>query len=228
MSLLEATHLVKEYQRDGAPFRAVDDVSLRVESGEVVAIVGRSGSGKTTFLNMIAGLVSPTSGGVTFAGTDILALRDADMSRLRNRSIGFVPQGQSLLANLTVFDNVRLPHYLDRRDDDAVARTAFLLDELGIAHLGKMRPAQLSGGEMRRVAIARAMMNRPLLLIADEPTGDLDMDNIHGVMALFVALAEKGVAVVFSTHEEEAEKRADRIVEMTAGRMVERFPVEAE
>ena len=228
MSLLTVIDLEKTYDRAGIPFKAVDKASLAVGAGEVVGVVGRSGSGKTTFLNMIAGLLKPTSGTITLDGTDILALGDAKMSELRNRCIGFVPQGQSLLPNLTVFDNVRLPYYFAKRSDNVEGRTAFLLEELGIGHLAKMRPAQLSGGEMRRVAVARAMMNRPLLLLADEPTGDLDMDNIQAVMDIFVSLAEKGVAVVYSTHEDEAVRRADRIVEMTAGKMNERILAEAE
>lgn len=226
MSVLSAINLTKEYVRNGGAFRAVDEVTLTVGQGEVLGIVGRSGSGKTTFLNIVSGLLRPSSGGVSINGVDALSLRDAELSRLRNRWIGFVPQGQSLLSNLSVVDNVRLPYYFDKRDDDAAGRAAFLLDELGISHLAGMHPAQLSGGEMRRVAIARAMMNRPILLLADEPTGDLDIDNIHAVMDIFASLAKKGVAVIFSTHEEEAVRRADRVVEMASGRMSERVPTE--
>ena len=222
MSMLAITCLSKEYNRDGRVFHAVDDVSLQVGRGELVGIVGRSGSGKTTFLNMIAGLLKPSSGSVTVDGVDILSLSDAEMSLLRNRSIGYVPQGQSLLANLTVFDNVRLPHYFAERDDNVEGRTSFLLDELGIMHLAGMYPAQLSGGEMRRVAIARGMMNRPAILLADEPTGDLDIGNIHAVMGIFSKLAAEGVTVLFSTHESEAVEKADRIVEMATGKMIER------
>lgn len=226
MSAIAATNVGKEYSRDGRAFMAVDDVSLHVGAGELVGIVGRSGSGKTTFLNMVAGLLKPSRGSVAVNGVDILSLSDAELSVLRNRSIGYVPQGQSLLANLTVFDNVRLPHYFARRDDNVAARTAFLLDELGIPHLAGMYPAQLSGGEMRRVAVARAMMNRPTILLADEPTGDLDIGNIRAVMEIFSSLAAKGVAVVFSTHEDEAVRMADRVVEMASGKMAERVHAE--
>ena len=225
--ILDVTDLSKEYDRDGNVFRAVDVASLRVEKGELTGIVGRSGSGKTTFLNMISGLLKPTSGNVVLDGVNILALSDSKLSRLRNDKIGYVPQGQSLLANLTVFDNVRLPFYFSKRDSNVAGRTDFLLDELGISHLARMYPAQLSGGEMRRVAIARAMMNHPVLLLADEPTGDLDVENIHIVMDIFSRLADKGVAVVFSTHEDEAVMRAGRIVEMASGRMSERTLAEA-
>lgn len=222
MNVLDAADLRKDYERGGLPFRAVDGVSLRVGEGELVGIVGRSGGGKTTFLNLVAGLLRPTSGRVAIGGVDILSLSDAEMSALRNRRIGYVPQGQSLLADLSVFDNVRLPYYFARRDDNVAGRADFLLDELGIGHLAGMYPAQLSGGEMRRVAIARALMNRPDLLLADEPTGDLDGENIHAVMDIFVATAKQGVAVVFSTHEDEAVRRAARVMEMTAGKISER------
>lgn len=227
MNAISAANLCKRYERSGAPFHAVEDASLRVDRGEVVGIVGRSGSGKTTFLNMIAGLLSPSSGDIVVDGVDILSLTDTQMSLLRNRSIGYVPQGQILLSNLTVFDNIRLPYYLARRDENVAGRTAFLLDELGIGHLSDSYPANLSGGEMRRVAIARAMMNKPAILLADEPTGDLDAENIRLVMDIFVTLADRGVAVLFSTHEEDAVERAHRVVEMSSGRLSERVSMEA-
>ncbi|MDR1612375.1 MAG: ABC transporter ATP-binding protein [Planctomycetota bacterium] len=227
MSVLDVRGLCKEYVRGGVPFRAVDSANLRVEPGEMVGIVGRSGSGKTTFFNMVAGLLTPSAGSVSVAGTDILALSDAERSELRNRRIGYVPQGQSLLANLTVLDNVRLPHYFAARDDNVAGRVFYLLGELGIAHLAETCPPQLSGGEMRRAAIARAMMNRPELLLADEPTGDLDAGNARAAMDAFAALAASGVAVVFSAHGDDAARRADRVVEMERGAMRERTFSEA-
>lgn len=227
MSIVTVANLVKEYPRNGSAFAAVSEVNLQVRPGELLGIVGRSGSGKTTLLNLIAGLLKPSSGTVRIQGVDINSLADAKLSRLRNECIGFVPQGQSLLPNLTVFDNVRLPHYFADRDDDVARRTDFLLEELGIAHLAGAYPASLSGGEMRRVAIARAMVNRPPLLLADEPTSDLDMDNIHAVMDIFARLADKGVAVLFSTHEDEAVRRAGRVMEMAGGVLTERMLQEA-
>lgn len=223
MNVLSVTNLSRDFMRNGIPFRAVDGVGLHLGRGELVGLMGRSGSGKTTLLNMIAGLLKPTSGAIVVNGMDILSLRDRELSLLRNQSIGYVPQGHSLLANLTVFDNVRLPYYFGKRDANVSGRTAFLLEELGMSHLAGMHPAQLSGGEMRRVAIARALMNRPALLLADEPTGDLDADNMRAVMDIFASLAASGVAVLFSTHEEEAAGRADRVAEMDAGKLTERI-----
>ncbi|MCC8110002.1 MAG: ABC transporter ATP-binding protein [Planctomycetes bacterium] len=225
--MLDVMNLTKEYDRGGAVFAAVADATLAVAGGEVVAVVGRSGSGKTTFLTMVAGLLKPTRGRVVVDGVDIRSLKDAELSLLRNRCIGYVPQGQSLLANLTVFDNVRLPFYFAPRDDNVAGRTAFLLEEVGLSHLAGMYPAQLSGGEMRRVAIARALMNRPKILLADEPTGDLDAANSTAVMDIFGNLAAKGMAVVFSTHEDDAARRADRVVEMVSGTMTELAGLEA-
>ena len=222
MSMLAVSGLSKRYDREGCAVHAVDRADLRVGRGEMVCIAGPSGSGKTTFLNLVAGLLKPSQGSIAVDGVDILALSDAELSLWRNRRVGYVPQGQSLLSNLTVLDNVRLPHYFADRDDNVAGRAAFLLGELGISRLAGAYPAQLSGGEMRRAAIARALMNRPAMLLADEPTGDLDAGNLRAVMEIFSALAAEGAAVVFSAHEGEAARRADRIVDMASGKMTER------
>ncbi len=226
MNAITVDNVTKEYSRAGTPFHAVACASFRIGKGEMVGVVGRSGSGKTTLLNMVAGLLRPTGGVIVVDGVDLATLSDEKMCLLRNRRIGYLPQGQSLLANLTVFDNVRLPHFFAPRDGNVDGRTAFLLDELSIGHLAKSYPAQLSGGEMRRVAIARAMMNSPTILLADEPTGDLDADNIRAVLDIFASLADKGVAVLYSTHENEAVERADRVLCMESGRLTERVTTE--
>ncbi|MCC8167211.1 MAG: ABC transporter ATP-binding protein [Planctomycetes bacterium] len=226
MNAISVQNVTKEYHRAGTPFHAVDAVSFYVGKGEMVGVVGRSGSGKSTLLNLVAGLLRPTSGSVVVDGVDIGGLSDEKMCLLRNRRIGYLPQGHSLIANLTVFDNVRLPHFFAPRDRNVDGRTEFLLDELAIGHLAKSYPAHLSGGEMRRVAIARAMMNSPTILLADEPTGDLDMENILAVLDIFASLANKGVAILYSTHEEEAVERADRVLQMASGRLTERMAAE--
>ncbi|MDR2433557.1 MAG: ABC transporter ATP-binding protein [Treponema sp.] len=201
MGLLELRELSKEYKRGGRTFNAVNRANLSVEPGDFISVIGRSGSGKTTLLNMGAGLLNPTGGTVFFEGKDIYTLRDKDMSFLRNQKIGYVPQGQSLLSNFTVFDNVCIPWFLFRRGGDAEGRAFILLERVGISHLAASYPKELSGGEMRRAAIARALINEPRLLIADEPTSDLDAQTTVEIMNLFKAVAREGTAVLIVTHE---------------------------
>jgi putative ABC transport system ATP-binding protein len=201
MGLLEFKELSKEYRRGGRAFNAVNHVSLSIEPGEFISIIGRSGSGKTTLLNMGVGLLKPTQGTVLFEGNDIYGLGDKDISFLRNEKIGYVPQGQSLLSNFTVLDNVCIPWFLFKREGDPEGRAFILLEKVGISPLAASYPRELSGGEMRRVSIARALINEPRLLIADEPTGDLDAQTTAGIMGLFRRIAEEGTAVLIVTHE---------------------------
>ena len=220
MSLLEAKSLSKHYSSAGGRrTAAVDSVDFTVERGEVVGIVGRSGSGKTTLLALAAGLLVPTSGRITIEGIDINSLQDEAMAEFRNRRIGFVPQGQGTIASLTVLDNVRLPHYLSRRRDAPLPRTDEWLDRLGLSELRDCFPAELSGGEMRRVSLARTLANRPALILADEPTGDLDPENIAVVMGAFAEAKHAGTAIVFATHEGEAARHADRLFRMAGGKL---------
>ncbi|MDR1099684.1 MAG: ATP-binding cassette domain-containing protein, partial [Treponema sp.] len=163
MALLELTDLTKEYKRGGQSFNAVNRVNLSVEAGDFISIIGRSGSGKTTLLNMGAGLLRPSAGTVFFEGNDIHRLADREISFLRNEKIGYVPQGQSLLSNFTVFDNVCIPWFLFKREGDVEGRAFILLEKVGISHLAASYPKELSGGEMRRVSIARALINEPRL-----------------------------------------------------------------
>jgi putative ABC transport system ATP-binding protein len=224
--LLEITDLTKEYRRNGSghrsvPFAAVKEVSLSLDAGDFVSIVGRSGSGKTTLLNMAAGLLSPSAGAISIDGRSILSLSDRELSLLRNSRIGFVPQGQSLLANLSVFENVTLPAFLfDSNADEAEAigkRALELLGQVGIAPLAASYPRQLSGGELRRVSIARALINKPAILIADEPTGDLDAETTAGIMELFSRIAREGTAVLMVTHELDTLRYGDRVYRMDGG-----------
>jgi putative ABC transport system ATP-binding protein len=220
MGLFELQELSKAYQRGGRTFNAVNKVSLSVAPGDFISIIGRSGSGKTTLLNMGAGLLTPTQGSVFFEGKDIYALGDREISFLRNEKIGYVPQGQSLLSNFTVFDNVCIPWFLFKREGDVEGRAFILLEKVGISHLAASYPRELSGGEMRRTAIARALINSPRLLIADEPTGDLDAQTTAEIMRLFSDIAREGTAVLIVTHELDTLEYGNRTYSMDAGNLL--------
>ena len=288
--LLELVDLTRQFVRRGTPFDAVSHVDLTIDAGEFVAIVGRSGNGKSTLINMVAGLVRPSSGTVRVDGREVTALSDKELSLLRNRTIGFVTQSQTLLGNLTVLDNVVLPATMfpdalpfmeaENKDDAAVQkqnnmaetepcieseadngsasdenstesstepdpfmpdviapitgtdqslysalgqpdvlteRAKHLLTQLGVADLADSYPRELSGGEMRRVSIARALMNQSKLLIADEPTGDLDQESTDIVMQLLRSQADNGTAILMVTHDPDALEYADKVYRMDAG-----------
>lgn len=288
--LLELVDLTRQFVRRGTPFDAVSHVDLTIDAGEFVAIVGRSGNGKSTLINMVAGLVRPSSGTVRVDGREVTELSDKELSLLRNRTIGFVTQSQTLLGNLTVLDNVVLPATMfpdalpfmeaENKDDaaaqkqnnmaetepcieseadngpasdenstesstepdpfmpDVIApitgtdqslysalgqpdvlteRAKHLLTQLGVADLADSYPRELSGGEMRRVSIARALMNQPKLLIADEPTGDLDQESTDIVMQLLRSQADNGTAILMVTHDPDALEYADKVYRMDAG-----------
>jgi putative ABC transport system ATP-binding protein len=217
---LELRELTKEYRRGGKAFNAVNRVSLSVEPGDFISIIGRSGSGKTTLLNMSAGLLHPTGGTVLFEGNDLHRLKDRDLSLFRNEKIGYVPQGQSLLSNFTVFDNVCIPWFLFKREGDVEGRVFTLLEKVGISHLAASYPKELSGGEMRRTAIARSLINEPRLLIADEPTGDLDAQTTAEIMDLFSRIAREGTAVLMVTHELDTLRYGNKTYSMSAGNLL--------
>lgn len=219
--LLEISQLSKRYKRGDKTFAAVDNVDLSISRGDFVSIIGRSGSGKSTLLNMIAGLSIPTSGRIMLERTDMYGLKDRQISELRNARLGYIPQGTGALSNLTVFDNVRLPYFLSKRQGDASGRAAFLLEEVGITPLADMLPAQLSGGELRRVLIARALMNEPDILIADEPTSDLDIETTKEIMALFSRINTNGTTILVVTHELDTLEFGNRVLTMLSGRLSE-------
>ena len=203
-------------------FYAVESTDLELEGGSLTAVLGRSGSGKSTLLNMMAGLLKPTLGTVELDGTDIYALSDAERSRLRNERFGIIPQGQTALLSLTVMENVLLP--VEMYGGDVLGRknkALELLTKLGIERLSGVYPADLSGGEMRRLAIARALINDPSVILADEPTGDLDDENTAEVLGILRSLADKGAAVLLVTHENDAVSYADRVFRMAEGRLSE-------
>jgi putative ABC transport system ATP-binding protein len=219
-ALLALKELSKAYKRGGRAFNAVNNVSLSVEAGDFISIIGRSGSGKTTLLNMGAGLLRPTQGTALFEGQDIHCLTDRELSLLRNGKIGYVPQGQSLLSNFTVFDNVCIPWFLFRREGDVESRALSLLEKVGISRLAASYPRELSGGEMRRVSIARSLINEPRLLIADEPTGDLDARTTAEIMELFKRIAREGTAVLMVTHELDTLNYGNKTYVMDEGKLL--------
>ena len=218
--MLKAVNLSMRYFRKTGQanhFFAVKNVNLTLYPGEVTLLMGRSGSGKTTLLNMLAGLLKPAEGEVWLDETNMYALPDGALSRLRNAKFGVIPQGRSAVDTLTVLENVLLPQQMrgEKGDvNDALRR----LDALGIADLRNARPAELSGGELRRMAIARALAGNPEIILADEPTGDLDDENTTAVLALLRKSAvEDGKTVMLVTHDSEALPFGNRIYRMESG-----------
>jgi ABC-type lipoprotein export system ATPase subunit len=217
----------KIYRSGGAEVRAVDDVHFGIHPGEFVLIVGRSGSGKSTLLGLLAGLIRPTLGTVRIRGKEIGSLSDDEISELRSREIGFVFQFSGLLPTLTVLENVMVPSLFDRNATGTRARALDLLAAVGLADRAETYPRTLSSGEMKRVAIARALINRPSLLIADEPTGDLDVDTEDEIMQVFGRLNRDGTTVVMVTHNPDLAQYATRMYRMDRGRLEEETGISA-
>ncbi len=219
---LIAKGISKEYLRDKKSkktFFAVGVTDFELAEGKFTEIVGRSGSGKSTFLNILAGVLTPSSGKLFIDDKDVYALDDRERSILRNSAVGVIPQGQTALKNLTVLENVLLPLTMyGEKDDDGYALE--LLKKVGIDDLKDCYPAELSGGEMRRLAIARALIRKPGILLADEPTGDLDDENTINVLELLKSLTLDGVSVLMVTHDKEAEGYADEIYRMNVGQLI--------
>lgn len=199
--LLKASNISKTFKRREEDFYAVKNVDFSLSKGEFVFICGRSGSGKTTLLNLLAGLLNADSGTVLYNDKNIFEFSDNEKSFYRNEYIGFVPQTIGSLPNLSVLDNVRLPHFLFKRDGDGKDRALFLLEMVGIAGLKDELPKNLSGGETKRMLIARALMNSPTVLIADEPTSDLDASTTKDVMSALKSINAEGTAVIIVTHD---------------------------
>jgi putative ABC transport system ATP-binding protein len=202
----------------GEAVRILNGVSFEVRAGEWIALTGPSGSGKSTLLGIIAGLDRPTSGRMIIAGTDITDLGEDELALIRNRSIGIVFQSFNLIPALTAQENVEAPLYAGPDHRAARSRAREVLELVGLSDRGHHRPHQLSGGQQQRVAIARALVTRPALLVADEPTGNLDSATGHQVLELFARLrGELGITVFVATHDGDIAGRADRILHMTDG-----------
>ena len=221
MSVVAAVGLSRDYAMNGRPVHALRGVSLTVETGEYVAIAGPSGSGKSTLLHILGGIDPPSSGAVTLEGRRLDRLSDRELTRLRLTRIGFVFQRFHLLPVLTAIENVELPMAeagVGRRERRDRARE--LLDYVGLGDRGGHRATQLSGGEMQRVAVARALANRPALLLADEPTGELDQETGEEILALFRRINRDGATLVVVTHDERLAAEASRVIHMQDGRIV--------
>ena len=220
MSILETKDLRKVYGTGDTAVRALDGVSLRVEQGEFVAIVGTSGSGKSTLLHMLGGLDRPTSGSVFVDGKDIFSFKDEALTIFRRRKIGFVFQSYNLVPVLNVQENIVLPIQLDgRRVDKAFVRQ--IVRTLGLEERLEALPSQLSGGQQQRVAIARALATAPAIILADEPTGNLDSRTSQDVLGLLKITSQKfSQTIVMITHNEEIAQMADRILRIEDGRIV--------
>ena len=218
--MIQIKSLTKHFVRNKKDFDAVDNVSLDIKDGEFVAVIGHSGSGKTTLFNMIAGLIRPTQGTVMIDGKDFTAMKEKEMSVFRNENMGYVLQGQSLLNNFTILDNVCMPAYLSSNVKEFKERAMELLCEIGLEELANDYPSNLSGGEMRRVSIIRAMINNPKVLLADEPTSNLDPENAQKVMQMLRDISNAGTTVVLSTHELEYLDYVDTVIKMEKGRII--------
>ena len=228
-SLLRANSLTKTFTGDGHAVHAVRGADLRLDHGEFAAITGPSGSGKSTLLHLLGGLERPTSGEIWLNGVRVDKLSQARWAILRRRHIGFVFQFFNLVSNMTVADNVELAAIMGGANrKQAKARRTELLGELGLAGKADAAPARLSGGEQQRVALARAMANRPLLLLADEPTGNLDSAASAAVLRLLSRAHVDGQSILLVTHDQRVASAADRVVSLFDGMIVDDAPMSAQ
>ena len=221
-SIIKTENLSKSFKRGSNTLFAVKNVNFTLEEGDFINIIGRSGSGKSTFLNLLSGLLKPTEGKIFAKGKDMSDFSDREISKYRNEVIGFVPQSLGTLPNLNVLENVSLPYYLFKRDDSAYEKAAMLLDKMGILHLKDDFPKNLSGGELKRVLIARSMINSPELLILDEPTSDLDKNTTMEIMDLLKKINSKGTALIIVTHELDILKYGNTLCQMEDGSLIKK------
>jgi lipoprotein-releasing system ATP-binding protein len=220
--MIEAVNLTKSFQMAGLELTVLKSINLTIAQGEILAIVGASGAGKSTLLHILGTLDRPTSGTVLFEGQDLFQLSDQKQAEFRNRRIGFVFQFHHLLPEFTALENVCLPAYIQNRSaNDAQAEATSLLKDVGLEHRMNHKPGELSGGEQQRVAVARALIQQPNLVLADEPTGNLDTHTGDALFTLMRTLnRSRGITFVIVTHNEKLSAQADRIIHMEDGQIV--------
>jgi len=218
MRIIETKHLAKEYKMGTNIVNALQDVSISIDKGEYVAFMGPSGSGKSTLMNIVGCLDSPSSGTYSLNGQEVSEMTENELAEVRNKEIGFVFQTFNLLPRASALDNVALPLIYagySRSDRDEMAMGA--LENVGLASRHHHKPNELSGGQRQRVAIARALVNNPSIILADEPTGNLDSKTSHDIMALFQELHDKGNTIIMVTHEDDIAHYAHRIIRLRDG-----------
>ena len=221
MNLINVNNLSKSFKRGERDFFAIDNVSFDVKEKDFINIIGKSGSGKSTLLTLLSAIIEPTFGDILVEGKNLSAMDDEEKSGYRNEFIGYVPQSLGTLPTLNVLDNVRLPYFFKNREGDGVERARMLLDMCGILDLENDFCKNLSGGELKRVLIARALMNEPKILIADEPTSDLDSKTTIEIMNMLKEINEKGTTIIIVTHDNDLLKYGSRLLEMTDGKLNE-------
>lgn len=220
--MIRVTSLTKEYRDGDRVIKPLDRVEFSCKKGEFVLITGRSGSGKTTFLNILGGLTRPSSGTVMVDGRNLYAVSDAEQAAMRSATVGFVFQFPGLLSPLTALENVVLPAALQGHGADMIGRGFDLLTRVGLEKKAGSMPSTLSGGELKRTAIARALINNPRLILADEPTADLDAETEREVMELFREVNTAGTTMIMVTHNTELASNASRVMRMERGTLAER------
>jgi putative ABC transport system ATP-binding protein len=218
--MIELNNVTKIYDLGEVKVNALDDVSFRCRKGEVVSIMGPSGSGKSTLMNILGCLDRPTSGNYCLDGQDVSGLNDNELADIRNKKLGFVFQSYNLLPKMTALENVELPMvYAGQGHRRQAAMEA--LESVGIGNRAKHHPTEMSGGEQQRVAIARALVNNPRIILADEPTGNLDTKSSHNIMDVLLEQRKKGITIIIVTHEEDIASFTERTVYLRDGKIIE-------